>query len=478
MGSKRKWKMIAECVVTVGLTVLFLHCSAQLLEGRKSDEKYQSFFEQEEDFDVLFIGNSHMKYSVFPMELWNDYGIVSYNMAVEAQVLPADYWQMKNVLDYTDPDLIVIDCYYLSETDKVYSHMHTAFDSIPLSRTKIDAIIDLLDGEKTDLTYLEFLWNYSFYHNRWNELGEKDFGRRDENTKGAGYIIEIATGNDMIKIPKEDKLQQDTRGVEYLEKMIEECQERGIEVLLTYLPFPAWEEAQKEANRVYDIAAEYGVEYINFLELDLINYKTDCSDDQHINLSGGRKVTEYLGQYIIDHYDVADHRNNAAYENWHEDYRNYRDNMVNGLYSYTSLDYYLLYLYDKEYLTFIEINSPEIWSDYYADLFENLGICKDNIGENTDFLVVHNAGRHVDYLENFQEYEGELVSEAGKIEIFTSESGTYGVYLDGSELYVIESEQNSNPDIRIVVVDANTKEVLDQSSFYRKKDAPRLYGKE
>lgn len=152
--------------------------------------------------------------------------------------------------------------------------------------------------------------------------------------------------------------------------------------------------------------------------------------------------------------------------------------MVNGLYSYTSLDYYLLYLYDKEYLTFIEINSPEIWSDYYADLFENLGICKDNIGENTDFLVVHNAGRHVDYLENFQEYEGELVSEAGKIEIFTSESGTYGVYLDGSELYVIESEQNSNPDIRIVVVDANTKEVLDQSSFYRKKDAPRLYGKE
>ena len=147
--------------------------------------------------------------------------------------------------------------------------------------------------------------------------------------------------------------------------------ERGIEVLLTYLPFPAWEEAQKEANRVYDIAAEYGVEYINFLELDLINYKTDCSDDQHINLSGGRKVTEYLGQYIIDHYDVADHRNNAAYENWHEDYRNYRDNMVNGLYSYTSLDYYLLYLYDKEYLTFIEINSPEIWSDYYADLFEN-----------------------------------------------------------------------------------------------------------
>ena len=186
MGSKRKWKIIAECVVTVGLTVLLLHCSAQLLEGSKSDEKYQSFFEQEEDFDVLFIGNSHMKYSVFPMELWNDYGIVSYNMAVEAQVLPADYWQMKNVLDYTDPDLIVIDCYYLSETDKVYSHMHTAFDSIPLSRTKIDAIIDLLDGEKTDLTYLEFLWNYSLYHNRWNELGEKDFGRRDENTKGAG----------------------------------------------------------------------------------------------------------------------------------------------------------------------------------------------------------------------------------------------------------------------------------------------------
>ena len=40
----------------------------------------------------------------------------------------------------------------------------------------------------------------------------------------------------------EKTVEVDSVGVEYLRRMIEECQNRNIEVMLTYLPFPASEE--------------------------------------------------------------------------------------------------------------------------------------------------------------------------------------------------------------------------------------------
>lgn len=43
--------------------------------------KNRDFIEHSDSYDVLFFGNSHMANGVFPMELWNDYGIVSYNLA-------------------------------------------------------------------------------------------------------------------------------------------------------------------------------------------------------------------------------------------------------------------------------------------------------------------------------------------------------------------------------------------------------------
>ena len=35
---------------------------------------------------------------------------------------------------------------------------------------------------------------------------------------------------------------------------------------------------------------------------------TDFSDDGHLNTSGGTKVANYLGKYLVDHYDLTDVR--------------------------------------------------------------------------------------------------------------------------------------------------------------------------
>lgn len=472
--NREKIKKAAGCIITIGLT-LFLICGlSKVLERKVAGIKYTDFFEEEEDFDVLFFGTSHMKYGISPMELWHDYGIVSYNFGTNMQLMPTTYWQMENVLEYTSPRLVVIDCFFITSDEKISESAHDSFDGIPLSRTKLNALSDLIGSGETDYTYGEFIWNYSIFHNRWDELKEEDFGRKNADTKGGDYIIEIESGPGLEQVPREIKLEEDTSAIIYLEKMIESCQKRGIEVLLVYMPVLAFGDSPKEANRVYDIAERYGVNYVNFLDLDAIHYGADCSDDNHINLAGSRKVTDYLGQYIMEHYDIADQRGNEAFADWNTDYDAYQAAVNADRANYESLDYYMLFLHHKDYLTFVEINNPAIWkNDYYCGLFESLGVSPERMTEDTDFLVIQNAGKQVDYLEKFRESENDILSESGAIQIFASESGSYGIYLDGEEIYTMEAEQNQDSELRIVVVDKYTKEVVDQSCFSKRADADR-----
>ena len=76
---RRKIEKAISCIITVCLTVCFLSYLTDLMESKASEIKYADFFDQDEDFDVLFMGTSHAVLGVFPMELWNDYGIISYN---------------------------------------------------------------------------------------------------------------------------------------------------------------------------------------------------------------------------------------------------------------------------------------------------------------------------------------------------------------------------------------------------------------
>lgn len=76
-----------------------------------------------------------------------------------------------------------------------------------------------------------------------------------------------------------------------------------------------------EDNRIYDIAQEYDINYINFLTTDnILNYNTDCLDsDSHLNAAGNKKISYYMGDYITSHYAIADHRQNTQYSFWNDD---------------------------------------------------------------------------------------------------------------------------------------------------------------
>ena len=76
---------------------------------------------------------------------------------------------------------------------------------------------------------------------------------------------------------------------------------------------------------------------IPFLDLDLkrkeigFSWKTDSRDaGNHLNCYGAKKVSLYVGQYIKNHVQLEDKRQNAAYAGWNDDYTAYIKHLEEG----------------------------------------------------------------------------------------------------------------------------------------------------
>lgn len=49
-------------------------------------------------------------------------------------------------------------------------------------------------------------------------------------------------------------------------------------------------------------------------------FKTDYADDVHMNWNGQRKLSEYLGEYLVSNYDFENKTGLDEYAQWDSDY--------------------------------------------------------------------------------------------------------------------------------------------------------------
>lgn len=494
---KKIWRLI-NCVITICLTIGILSMLTNLMERKASDEKYADFWNQTADFDILFMGSSHVINAVFPMELWNDYGISSYNFGGHSNRLATTYWVMENALEKTTPRVMVIDCWSVSEMWKSsnnFSYLHLSLDTFPMSSTKLMAIWDLLDDPALEddiangnakegdesRTKLGLLWDYSVYHSRWEEINKEDFEPELTYEKGAESRINVVRAP-FKKIPPDEKMSPGTTGEQYLRKMIEDCQQRGIKVLLTYLPFCASENCQKEANYIYDIAEEYNVDYINFLDMDLINFQTDLFDaDSHLNPSGARKVTRYLGEYLTSNFEVPDRHDDADYDNWYKDYDEYIDIKNKTLTERMNLMEYLMLLSGDDVEIRMDVQNKDIFKNQWImDLLANIGIDTSQLTEDTDDIIISDKGSDVTVVNGLREDGASRQTKLGEMKIVydmdghnhDSQTGYYDIFLNGEQFLTGNSENGTGMQIDVYrkgkridsvkfvyTVDAETKEV-------------------
>ncbi len=453
-------KNVLSTLIIATLVVLGIMYFSDVTERKESREKLAQFYEAEENIDVLFIGSSHVLNGIFPMELWNEYGIVSYNMAGHGNRMILNYWVLMNALEYTSPKLVVLDAYMLSLEDKLsdLEQLHISADSIPYSQTKVDMIEELVDEEDRKK---DFLWKFSTYHHRWNELEKNDFAYVTTSEKGAESRINVAEPVEMkyfesdYKTPEEDGL-----GVEYACRIIEECQSRKIEVLVTYLPFPENTGWQGESNRMAEIAKEYGVDFLDYFTLlEQVNINTDYYDrDSHMNPSGARKVTSYIGNYIMQHYPIEDQRENEEYCSWHEDYEVYTEYKKDNIQKEKELKNLLMLLKDKNFSYGVYLKPWNSIDSHpvLVELLAGMGIDYSQIPNEDLFILVDNLSEERKELRLFETLE----TRFGDFSMFYNEDGHLELMNSEAESMII-----TYSDIAVVVFDNSDLSFVDQAKY-------------
>lgn len=103
-------KAVSTVIVSV-LIIVSIHRVSDFLQLKDSDNRYSSYLTEDASIDVLFLGSSHVRHGFFPMELWNDYGISSFNLAANGSTIPVSYWTLVNALDYQEIKLVVMDVF-------------------------------------------------------------------------------------------------------------------------------------------------------------------------------------------------------------------------------------------------------------------------------------------------------------------------------------------------------------------------------
>jgi len=345
---KKTLANVFKSIIFLILLSLAIAATVVIVKRKESDYKYTDFFNEvkKDHIDVLFMGSSHVINAINPVFLFEEYGITSYNMGGHGAMLQATYWELQQALEYCTPKWVVVDTYMLEkniryldnreefddedEVNTSVEQLHLNMDAWPLNNLKRQAIDDLIQDESVKK---EFLYEFIIYHNRWKYLNESDFktitGTADRNRLfGAEMRYQVELEPEQYpEVTEEDLLTEDTVGTEYLEKIIELCQERGIPVVLTYYPFAAETKDKAAAIRAGQIAESYDVPYINMLDLDVIDVYSDLNDHGHLNVVGSKKVTDYMGQWLSETGDLADHRGDDSYSYWQECVENFNEEL-------------------------------------------------------------------------------------------------------------------------------------------------------
>lgn len=302
------------------LVVLYLFSCVFSFKHEDGIVTIQNFYDLPEDtVDVLLLGSSHMGMNVDPSLMWDLRGIASYNCWGSMQQPWNTYYYLKECLKYQNPKLVVMDVYGATFSGDYpgYDNIVKNTQGLRLSRDKIEDILVSSPEEYRSALLL----GIPTYHYRYSEISGEDFKNFFWNKHTQIQSIDLTGATvqsfDILDVsgitepmPLAEKCET------YLVKILELCREREIPLLLVASPYFLHEEEQARFNRIGQIAADYGVPFLNFNE----NYRElgidpqeDFHDLAHMVQSGIDKYDAYLADYICANYSIPDRRLDPAH---------------------------------------------------------------------------------------------------------------------------------------------------------------------
>lgn len=305
----------------------------QVNKGSRQGQTYTTvgFYElPKNSIDVLFMGDSTLLNGISPMELWNKAGIISYNNSATSVRTYATYYLLQEALKTQTPKVVVIDpdtMFYKYKFDEPLQRAHINY--FKNNYTKFQMVND----PNYDFTFedkVSAFFPLLRYHGRWKELKAKDFAKltKDYTSYTKGLVMTSTVkpsprGQIYMNKPN-DKIKFENNSYEYLEKIYNLCKENNIELFILEIP-DSKDWGISQSNKIKEYADSRGIKFLDLNTIDIgINWNEDSKDGgAHMNVLGALKVSDYLTDYMMENFDLEDHRNDPKYASWHDDYKVY-----------------------------------------------------------------------------------------------------------------------------------------------------------
>lgn len=441
---------------------------------------FAGFYDMEENsIDVLFFGSSHCVSAFSPQEIYENYGLRSYNLASEQQNMLVSYYWLKEALRFQTPKVVVVDTYfafpfmggsYALNSDE--PTIRKAIDAMHWSRVKVDAVHDICeyDSQQSKMSY--YFKNIRF-HTRWLGLNEEDFTYPEmyAHTELKGYSMLSNHGNNETYIPFEKGSSDSYLYMEplmqlYLDKIVETCKENNIKLIL--VKTPTTDGIIERYNTTCEYALQNGIEYYDFNEKELYDeisydYAADNQDDSHANLWGGKKISNYIAKLILEKYNVEP----VEDKQWEDCREFYAHAIKNAELKYVkNLNEYFSELLDDKYTVFIALQGDNtiISNDKVQQQLEHIGVSRKLLDQSQDsfYAVISENGvkeaascEMLNYTESFREGRSNYsIISAG------SGCGNIGsIVIDGVEYSL------NQPGLNVVIYDNIYRKVIDSVCF-------------
>ncbi len=340
---KFQQNIIRAIKIVIFMMTIVLSCS--LLQHyflRNTDHnslRITGFYQEERNsLDVVFIGASDIYTSFMPGRAYEQYGFTSYLFASESITAEGVKTAVKETVRTQHPGMVVVEAnaflYGNSNNEANQANIHKFFDNLPFSLNKLDYIMQKVPVDER--------WEYIFplikYHSLWTEYPGRLYMAASNLTldmRGFNYLKGFRTTANVLKSKKpclNDKLSEETGEKDLdpdleaeLMDLLDYCDKNNVNLVFVRAPHYVTKETYDRvlrSNKMASIVNEYGFSYYNF-ENDAkhigIDEKHDFYNEDHMNVYGALKFTDYLAEKLLYREELETHElTEDQRDNWKE----------------------------------------------------------------------------------------------------------------------------------------------------------------
>lgn len=272
-------------------------------------QKWEDIHNTKKSFDLIIVGSSRGDSAYNPAIIDSIANTHSYNLCSGSQNLIESYYILKEVLQYQQPDYVVLDNYLPSFSDDP-DYFHVLNNGEFMSRSgRWDMIVNGFG--------IQGLVHYSFPILKYKTYIKRDFQqlfspkeaapKKAKRIQGFYYgeeIVDIATVGSFGPLESsEENTISKNQVKKYLTLIKELCKSHNIEILPVRAPYPPSRRANfPDPAHAYfkNVFTEHELPLYDFNMIELTGLKdVDFSDDRHLNFMGAKKVSEALGALIL-----------------------------------------------------------------------------------------------------------------------------------------------------------------------------------